>query len=156
MSKWLMQSHFRHLHFNSFSMRWRTPQGKVFWPLQSNSEISGVPKDSQVPISGMWVSSSHFSKNGNATSLMINLINGSTRPHFGTKSASKLNLVFAWSPFFSIVVILISIFYLMQLDDALPSSLLDPLEGLSMWNYGKMELEGRSRLATLKGVRGAC
>jgi hypothetical protein len=34
----------------------------VFWPLQSNSEISGVQVDSQVPISGMWVSSSHFSK----------------------------------------------------------------------------------------------
>jgi hypothetical protein len=31
----------------------------VFWPLKSNSEFSGVPKDSQVPISGVWVSSSH-------------------------------------------------------------------------------------------------
>ncbi len=41
-------------------------------------------------------------------------------------------------------------------DDALPSSLLDPLEGISMWSCGKMELEGRSRLPTLKGVRGAC
>ncbi len=38
------------------------------------------------------------------------------------------------------------------LTDALPSSLLDPLEGLSMLNCGKLELEGRA----LKGVRGAC
>jgi hypothetical protein len=40
--------------------------------------------------------------------------------------------------------------------DALPSPLLDPLEGLSMLNYGKLGLEGHSRLPTLKGVRGAC
>ncbi len=40
--------------------------------------------------------------------------------------------------------------------DAPLSSLLDPLEGLSMLNYGKLELEGRSRLPALKGVRGAC
>ncbi len=40
--------------------------------------------------------------------------------------------------------------------DALLSSLLDPLEGLSMVNCGKWELGGRSRLPTLKGVRGAC
>ncbi len=32
MSKWLMRSHFRHLHFNIFPMTWRTPQGKVFNP----------------------------------------------------------------------------------------------------------------------------
>jgi hypothetical protein len=31
----------------------------VFWHLQSNSKISGVPEDSQVPISRVWVSSSH-------------------------------------------------------------------------------------------------
>jgi hypothetical protein len=37
--------------------------------------------------------------------------------------------------------------------DALPSSLLNPLEGLSMLNCGKLELEGRSRFPTLKGVR---
>jgi hypothetical protein len=43
------------------------PQGEVFWPLQSNSEISGVSEGSQVPISGVWVSSSHFSKSGVAT-----------------------------------------------------------------------------------------
>jgi hypothetical protein len=36
------------------------------------------------------------------------------------------------------------------------SSLLDPLEGLSMLNCGKLELEGRSQLPALKGVRGAC
>jgi len=36
----------------------------VFWPLWLNSEVSGVPEDSQVPISGVWVSSSHFLKVG--------------------------------------------------------------------------------------------
>jgi len=36
----------------------------VFGPLQSNFEISKVPKDSQVPISRVWVSSSHFLKIG--------------------------------------------------------------------------------------------
>ncbi len=40
--------------------------------------------------------------------------------------------------------------------DAPLSSLLDPLKGLSMMNCGKLELEGRSRLPALKGVRGAC
>ncbi len=40
--------------------------------------------------------------------------------------------------------------------DALLSSLLDPLEGLSMVNCGKLELGGRSRLPALKRVRGAC
>jgi hypothetical protein len=34
-------------------------------------------------------------------------------------------------------------FFLNEID-ALPSSLLDPLEGLSMLNCGKLELEGRS------------
>jgi hypothetical protein len=38
----------------------------------------------------------------------------------------------------------------------LPSPLLDPLEGPNMLNYGKLGLEGRSRLPTLKGGRGAC
>jgi len=32
----------------------------VFWPLLLNFEVSGVPKDSQVPISGAWVSFSYF------------------------------------------------------------------------------------------------
>ncbi len=40
--------------------------------------------------------------------------------------------------------------------DALLNSLLDPLEGLSMLNCGKLELEGRSSLPALKGVGGAC
>ncbi len=31
----------------------------MFWHLQSNSEVSEVLEDSQVPISGVWVSSSH-------------------------------------------------------------------------------------------------
>ncbi len=64
MSKWLMQEHFRHLHFDSFPIIWTTPQGKLFWPLQLNSEVSGVSEDSQVPILGVWMSSSHSSKSG--------------------------------------------------------------------------------------------
>ncbi len=36
----------------------------MFWPLQSNSKVSGVPENSQVPISGVWVSSSHSLKVG--------------------------------------------------------------------------------------------
>jgi hypothetical protein len=44
--------------------RYKKPQGKVFWPLQSNSEFSGVPEDSQVPILGVWMSSSHSFKVG--------------------------------------------------------------------------------------------
>jgi hypothetical protein len=30
----------------------------MFWPLQLSSEILGISEDSQVPISGVWVSSS--------------------------------------------------------------------------------------------------
>jgi len=67
-----MRGHFRHLHFNSFPMTWRTPQGEMFWPLQLSSEVLGVPKDSQVPISGVWVSSSHSSKSGVATIHVFN------------------------------------------------------------------------------------
>jgi hypothetical protein len=40
------------------------------------------------------------------------------------------------------------------LHDTLLSPLLDPLEGLSMLNCGKLGLEGRSRLPTLKGGKG--
>jgi hypothetical protein len=40
--------------------------------------------------------------------------------------------------------------------DALPSPLLDPLEGPSTLNCGKLGLEGRSQLPALKGGRGAC
>jgi hypothetical protein len=39
-------------------------------------------------------------------------------------------------------------------NDALPSPLVDPLEGPSTLNYGKLGLEGRSRLPALKGVEG--
>jgi ribulose kinase len=35
-----------------------------FWPLQSNCKLLGVPENSQVPISGVWVSSSHSLKVG--------------------------------------------------------------------------------------------
>jgi hypothetical protein len=40
--------------------------------------------------------------------------------------------------------------------NVLLSPLLDPLEGLSMLNCGKLGLEGHSRIPTLKGGRGAC
>ncbi len=49
----------------------------MFWPLQLSSEVSGVPEDSQVPISKVWVSSSHSSKSGVATfhvSLVVKLL----------------------------------------------------------------------------------
>jgi hypothetical protein len=41
-----MRGHFVHLHFETFPMKPRTPQGKVFWALLSSSEHSRVPKDS--------------------------------------------------------------------------------------------------------------
>jgi hypothetical protein len=40
--------------------------------------------------------------------------------------------------------------------DTLLSPLLDPLEDQIMLNCGKLELEGRSQLPTLKGGRRAC
>jgi hypothetical protein len=64
MSKWIMQAHFQHLHFDSFLMIWKMPQCEVFCPLKPNSKISGVPTNSQVPISKVWHSSSHSSKVG--------------------------------------------------------------------------------------------
>jgi hypothetical protein len=45
----------------------RTPQCKVFWPLQSSSELLGVPEDSKSPLLGVWVSSSHLAQSGVAT-----------------------------------------------------------------------------------------
>ncbi len=36
----------------------------MFWPLRLNSKLSIIPEDSQVPISGVWVSSSHSLKIG--------------------------------------------------------------------------------------------
>jgi hypothetical protein len=45
MSKWPMRGHFRYLRFKTFRMTLRTPQGKVFCPLLSSSEHSGVPED---------------------------------------------------------------------------------------------------------------
>jgi hypothetical protein len=36
----------------------------MFWPLQLNFKVSRVPKDSQVPILQVWVSSSHSLKVG--------------------------------------------------------------------------------------------
>jgi len=48
----------------SIAFQWykKHPNARCFWPLQSNSETLGVSEDSQVPISGMWVSSSHSLK----------------------------------------------------------------------------------------------
>ncbi len=40
--------------------------------------------------------------------------------------------------------------------DALPSPLLDPLEGPTMQSCGNLGLEGRSQLPTLERGRGAC
>jgi hypothetical protein len=45
MSKWVMQTHFKHLCFNSFQMVWKTLRAIGFWPLQSLSEHSGVHWD---------------------------------------------------------------------------------------------------------------
>ncbi len=45
---------------------------------------------------------------------------------------------------------------LTSLFNAFLSPLLDPLEGLSMLNCGKLGLEGLSRLPALEGDRGAC
>ncbi len=39
----------------------------MFLPLQSNSKVSGVPKDSKFPLLGVWVSSSHLPQSGVAT-----------------------------------------------------------------------------------------
>jgi hypothetical protein len=41
-----MRGHFGHLHFETFPMTPRTPQGEVFWALLLSSEHSGVPEDS--------------------------------------------------------------------------------------------------------------
>ncbi len=39
----------------------------MFWPLESCSEFSGVPKDSQVPFSGVWMATSQLPQSGVAT-----------------------------------------------------------------------------------------
>ncbi len=51
---------------------------------------------------------------------------------------------FPWPLFFSPLWLVWFSFFPLWLVDAPRSSLLDPLEGLSMLNYGKLELEGRS------------
>ncbi len=94
MSKWLMWDHYRHLHFNNFSMTWRTPQGEVFWPLQSNSEVLGDPEDSQVPIPGVWVSSSHSSKGGVVTIELLVKYNWFSCEKFVTWKLLPLTIVF--------------------------------------------------------------
>jgi len=67
MSKWHMRGHFGHLNFKTFSLIERTPQCEVFWPLNSSSEFLGIPEDSNFPLLGVWVSSSHLSQSGVAT-----------------------------------------------------------------------------------------
>jgi len=39
----------------------------VFWPLNSSSQFSGVSEDSNFPLLGVWVSSSHLSQSGVVT-----------------------------------------------------------------------------------------
>ncbi len=48
-------------------MTLRTPQCKVFWPFNSSSEFSGVPKDSKFPLLGVWASPSHLAQSGVVT-----------------------------------------------------------------------------------------
>jgi hypothetical protein len=67
MSRWLMRGHFGHLHFKNFPLIQKTPQWKVFWPLQTSSKFLGVPEDSKSPLLGVWVSSSHLAQSGVAT-----------------------------------------------------------------------------------------
>ncbi len=43
----------------------------MFWPVRSNSKVLGVPTDSQVPISGVWMSSSHSPQSKVAIGPMI-------------------------------------------------------------------------------------
>jgi hypothetical protein len=69
MSKWPMRGQFRHLHFKTFPMTPRTPQCEVFWPFNSSSKFSGVPKDSKFPLLGVWASLSHLAQSGVATYL---------------------------------------------------------------------------------------
>jgi len=46
MSKWVMQAHFKHLHFSNFPMVWKTLRTIGFWSLQSLSKHSRVHRDS--------------------------------------------------------------------------------------------------------------
>jgi hypothetical protein len=67
MSKWPMRGQFRHLNFKTFPMTPKTPQCEVFWPFNSSSEFSKVPKDSKFPLLGVWASPSHLAQSGVAT-----------------------------------------------------------------------------------------
>ncbi len=64
MSKWPMRGHFRYLRFKTFPMTPRTPQCKVFWPLLSNSEHSGVPEDFKSPTLEVLGFTPHLAKVG--------------------------------------------------------------------------------------------
>jgi hypothetical protein len=67
MSKWLMRSHFGHLHFKTFPMTVRTVECKEIFPLQSSSEFLRVSKDSNFPLLGVWASPSHLAQSGGVT-----------------------------------------------------------------------------------------
>jgi len=45
----------------------KMPQCEMFWPLKSRSKFLRVPKDSQVPFSGVWVATSQLPQSGVAT-----------------------------------------------------------------------------------------
>jgi hypothetical protein len=64
-----MRGHFRHLHFKTFPMTSRTPQGKVLCPFFSNSKDSGVPEDSKSPTFILTLGQS-----GVATSFIVDLL----------------------------------------------------------------------------------
>jgi hypothetical protein len=71
MSKWPMQGHFGRLHFKAFPMTSRMLKCKEIWPLQSSSEFSGVPEDSNFPLLGVWASPSHLAQSGVATNAIL-------------------------------------------------------------------------------------
>jgi hypothetical protein len=71
MFKWLMQGHFGHLHFKTFPMTLRALKCKEIWPLQSRSEFSKVPEDSNFPLLEVWASPSHLAQSGVATLIVF-------------------------------------------------------------------------------------
>jgi hypothetical protein len=70
MSKWIMRGHIGHLRFKTSLMTLETPQCEIFWPLQSSSEFSGVPRDFKFPLLGVWISSSHLAQSEVTTPLV--------------------------------------------------------------------------------------
>ncbi len=68
----------------------------MFWSLKLNYEVLGVLADSQVPISGMWVSSSHSSKSRVATRWLVHSWNtfGARTKH---RQLEHTRLTTAWT-----------------------------------------------------------